>query len=65
MNADLKRLVALIAIIAAGFGAFTAGLFLMNIRSDLALAAGALLCVAAPAASGFVVWRMIKQEEQL
>jgi hypothetical protein len=59
----LRRLAALIGLIAAAIGAFAAGLMLMNLRADWALAAGALVCVAAPALAGVRLWAMLDEDK--
>jgi hypothetical protein len=59
----LARAGALIAIGAGVFLAFAAGLHLMNLRADWALALGALLVIAAPILGASAVWRLIKEDE--
>jgi hypothetical protein len=44
----LRQVALLIAVGAGALLAFSGGLMLMNVRADWALAAGALVCVAAP-----------------
>lgn len=58
----LKRIAALIAIIAAASLAFAGGLTLMNVRADWALALGALICTAAPVLAGVQLWAMLKED---
>ena len=57
-----RRLAAIVVTLAAAILAFAAGLFLMNVRSDLAFVAGAFLCVAAAVIAGVRIWTMLEED---
>lgn len=57
----IKRIAIYIAIIGAAALAFAGGLTLMNVRDDLALGAGALICVAAPVLAGVRLWGLYRE----
>lgn len=57
----IRRAAVFIAIVAGAGLAFALGLAVMNIRSDLALAGGGLICVAAPVIGGVLLWAQLSK----
>lgn len=57
----IRRAAVFIAIVAGAGLAFALGLAMMNTRSDLALAGGALLCIAAPVLGGVLLWAQLSK----
>ncbi len=62
-SALIKRIAIYIAIIGGAALAFAGGLTLMNVRDDLALGAGALICVTAPVLAGVRLWGMSREHK--
>ena len=59
----IRRIAALLALIAGTLLAMALGLTLMNVRADWAFAAGALISIAAPVLGGVQLYAMLKQDE--
>ncbi|MBI3437611.1 MAG: hypothetical protein HY054_02970 [Proteobacteria bacterium] len=58
----IRRIGVRVAVLVIAIAAFCAGLTLLNVRNDIAFAAGALLCVATPIIAGVRLWTLLRED---